>query len=62
MNKREALIRLVAGIEASDVENGLRAGYVIVRALELYKLIGKETTGPLADDHIGAYVNGEISE
>jgi len=58
MTKREALIRLVAGVTASGLSNTESIG----RALYLYELIVAETQGPTATDHIGAYVNGEISE
>lgn len=59
MNKREALIRLVAGIEAGD---SLGAQATMAHALNLYELILEETRGPTEIDHIGEYVNGEISE
>lgn len=55
MNKREALIRLVAGIEAGNPSLGTQA--VMAYALTLYELILEETRGPTEIDHIGEYVN-----
>ena len=53
MTKREALIRLVAGIEASDTERVLRPTYTVAQAVKLYNLIVTETP----NTPVGAYVH-----